>query len=74
MSLPFGVDPEFQYILMFLIIRQIFFFFLPSFVNYILLFPASHLPVYLLVVYFTIPSAALIILYQMDRISENATG
>jgi len=47
---------------------------LPSFVNYILLELASHPPIYLLMVYFTIPSAALIILYQMDRISENATG
>jgi hypothetical protein len=48
-------------------------FFLPSVVNYILLLLASHLPVCLSVVYCTIPSAALIILYQRNRISENAT-
>ena len=47
---------------------------MPSFVNYIFLLLASHLPVYLLVVYFTIPPAALIIMYQMDRISKTATG
>ena len=64
----FGVDPKFQY--MFLIICL----FSPSFVNYIMLLLASKLPVYLSVVYFTIPSAALIILYQRDRISEHATG
>ena len=65
----FGIDPKFQY--MFLIITHLF---SPSFVNYCMLLLASKLPVYLSVVYFTIPSAALIILYQRDRISEHATG
>jgi len=52
----------------------ILFFFFLSFVNYILLLLASHLPVYLLVIYFAIPSTALIVLYQRGRISGNATG
>lgn len=65
----FGVDSKFQYV--FLIITRLF---SPSFVNYIMLLLAGKLPVYSSVFYFTIPSAALIILYQRDRISEHANG